>query len=216
MIVLTIVGVGLSIAAILLVASVEWLKRPRLEIVARHWQATLPVPWTFAAVEVRNLPVIRALGWLLVRQPAQGCEVTTEFRTPGLPAIVVGPVAARWSAQPEPIRSVPVLNAKTGAIAFVSHYDQTMVPQTLRMDVPAGGGGQEVGLAIQRPDGTAHAWEAESYAHADWKNPAWALGAQMYDVTVRVRGSGVSSSRRFSLNNLGPPNFAAFSALTAL
>lgn len=160
--------------------------------------------------------MIAALRWLLVRQAAQGCEVSVEFRMPGLPSIVIGPVAGRWSGQPEPIRSVPVLNPATGAVAFVSHYDQTMVPQTLRMDVPAGGGGQEVGLAILRPDGTAHAWGAESYAYPHWRNSAWALGAQMYELTVRVRGSGVLATRRFSLNNLAPPNFAAFSTLTPL
>ena len=216
MIALALAGVALSIAAIALVIAIEWLKRPRLEIVARHWQATLPVPWTFAAIEVRNRTMIAMLRWLLVRQAAQGCDVTVEFRTPGQPAIVVGPVIARWSAHPEPIRSVPVVDAKTGNIAFVSHYEQTMVPQTVRMDVPAGETGQEVGFAILRADGTAHAFGAESYGHADWKNNAWALNPQMYEVTVRVRGSGVSSTRRFSLNNLAPPNFAAFSALTEM
>jgi hypothetical protein len=93
------------------------------------------------------------------------------------------------------------------------HYDETLVPQTLRMDVPASDVGQEVAVAVLRSDGTAHAWGAESYAFPNWKNPNWDLKRKVYEVTVRVRASGLTASRRFRLDNLAS-DFAKFSALT--
>jgi hypothetical protein len=214
-----VVGVALAAAALAIIFIVEWLKRPRLEIAARPWRAPGPVPWVFAAVEIRNKPIFRPLRALLVRDSAKGCEVSLEFRTPGQKHLAISEVRARWSHQPEPIRSVPVATstasqpgASSPSVQFVPQYDPALVPQTLRFDVPAGDVGYEVGIAILRADGTAHAWGADSYAFQDWKNPAWALGRQIYEVTVRARASGITKTRRFRLNNLAP-NFATFSDL---
>jgi hypothetical protein len=216
---MAILGIVLAAAALIIMFAVEWLKRPRLEIRAGLWRASLPVPWVFAAVEIRNRPLWRPLQAVLVRESALGCEVTLEFRVQGQKQLAIPEVAARWSGQPEPIRSVPVVTSPnvgmtTGQanVTFVAHYDQTMVPQTLRFDVPAADVGQEVAIAMLRQDGTAHAWGAESYAFPEWKNPVWQLQRQVYEVTVGVQASGISKSRRFLLDNLAP-DFARFGGL---
>ncbi len=217
-----IAAIVVGAAALLLVLVVEWLKRPRLQILPAYWRASLPVPWVFAAVQIRNRPLCRPLQTFLVRGSALGCEVTLEFRTPGQTQLAMPEVAARWSGQPEPIKSVPVVTsgsaAPTGAqvgVTYVTQYDPTLVPQTLRYDVPAAETGQEVAIAVLRSDGTAHAWGAESYGFPDWKNPQWQLNQQVYEVTVRAQASGLSTSRRFRLDNLAP-DFARFSKLEAL
>jgi len=206
---MAIAGVVLAAAALFVMFAVEWLKRPRLEILPASWRASLPVPWVFAAVEIRNRPLWRPLQALLVRGSALGCEVILEFRTPGQKQLAIPEVAARWSGQPEPIKSVPVVTSPNvgsaggqADVTLVAQYDPTMVPQTLRFDVPAAKVGQEVAIAVLRNDGTAHAWGAESYAFPNWKNPAWELKRQVYEVTVSAQASGISTSRRFQLDNL--------------
>jgi hypothetical protein len=98
---------------------------------------------------------------------------------------------------------------------MVAQFDPTILPQTVRFDVPSTQDGQEVAIAVLRQDGTAHAWGAESYAFPEWKNPAWELKGQIYEVTVSARASGISKSRRFHLDNL-VPDFARFSNIKAV
>ena len=207
---MAIAGIVLGAAALVVMLLVEWLKRPRLEIAPARWQAAGPVPWTFAAVEVKNRPLFPLLRSFLVRDSAQSCEVTLEFREPGKRQLAIPSVPARWSAQPEPLRSVPVQGPS--GTTFAVQYDPSLVPQSLRLDVPAGDTGREIGVAVLRSDGTAHAWGAQSYAYVDWKNPDWVLQRQVYEVTVIARASGVTARHRFTLDNLAA-NFATFSTL---
>jgi hypothetical protein len=215
---MAIAGILLAAVALVVAVGIEWLKRPHLEVRATQWQPKLPVPWVFAAVEVHNRPLMWPVRLLLTRNSAQGCEVTLEFRRQGQKALAIPEVAARWSGHPEPIKSEPVIKTSKSSgggaveVGFLLQYDPTMVPATLRFDVPAGEGGQEVAVAVLRDDGTAHAWGAESYAFPAWKNPNWALERQVYEVTVKVRASGIATSRRFVLDNLAP-DFARFSRL---
>ena len=213
---MAIAGVVLAASALVLMVGVEWLKRPRLEILPTSWRASLPVPWVFAAVKIRNRPLWRPLQAVLVRNSALGCEVTLEIRVPGQTQLAIPEIAARWSGQPEPIRSVPMPapvspgGSGQSRVIMVAQYDPTMLPQTLRFDVPSTQDGQEIAIAVLRDDGTAHAWGAESYAFPGWKNPVWELDRQVYEVTVRAQASGISKSRRFRLDNLAP-DFARFS-----
>jgi hypothetical protein len=169
-------------------------------------------------VEIHNRPLRWPLRLLVTRNSADGCEVTLEFRRQGEKALAISEVPARWSGHPQPIRSVPVIKTSESSgggaveVDFLPHYDPTMVPGTLRFDVPATEAGQEVALAVLREDGTAHAWGAESYAYPAWKNPNWALERRRYEVTVKVRASGISTSARFILDNLAS-DFARFSRL---
>jgi hypothetical protein len=206
-----IVSFALAVFAIVLTISIEWLKRPKLKIKPMTWQASRPAPWTFAAVRIHNKPLPKLLRAIIVRSTAECCDVTLEFREPGRSHLAMPLVLARWSSHPEPLRSVQVSD-DTGTHSFSVQYDPTIVPATKRLDVPAGDGGEEVAIAVQRLDGSASAFGAESYAFPEWRNPDWELKRQIYEVTVRARASGVTKSRRFTLDNLAP-DFAKFSRL---
>ncbi len=199
------------VVAVILVLLVEWLKRPRPQIVPVIWQPERAVQWTFAAVKIYNRPLRWPLGALLLRSIATACEVSVEFRIPGGGELVMPPVAAGWSSQPEPLRSV-LLPGSGGNPSFTLQYDSSMLPARRRLDIPAGSDGHEVAIAVLRSDGTAHAFGAESYAHAAWKHPDWELRRQVYEVTVRAQASGVTTSGRFTLNYLAP-DFATFTRL---
>ena len=205
---------GLILAAIAIVVAiaivfyVEWLKRPRLEIVTAIWQPPRPVQWTFAVVQVRNRPLGWPFRWLLLRSTAIACEALVEFREPGNRQLAISAVPARWSGQPEPLRSVQV-PGNGGKPALALHYDESMVPASRRLDIPPDVDGHELAVAVLRPDGTAHAFGADSYAHFAWKHPDWELERQVYEITVRARASGVTTSRRLWLDNLAP-NFDRF------
>jgi hypothetical protein len=82
----------------------------------------------------------------------------------------------------------------------------------LRLDLPVSAHGEEVAIAVQRADGSASAFGAESYAFPGWQNPAWELKRQVYEITVRVRASGLETSCRFRLDNLAL-DFATFGTL---
>ena len=216
-------GLLVAAAAVVLTLSIEWLKRPRLEIVESVWQPKGPTQWVFAIVHVRNRRMSWPAGALLVRESAKACEVVLEFRKPGGGELVMPEVAARWSSHPEPFRAQLVLSGTKVITAaegeevesgptFINQYDPMIVPQTRRLDVAAGDAAQEVAIAVLRSDGSAHAFGADSYEFLGWKHPDRELERQVYEVTVRVLASGVSKSRRFKLDNLAP-DFGRFSRL---
>lgn len=208
---IAIASLVVALAAVAIYFIAEWLKRPRLEVVPRTWQAKVPTGFTFAAVEVRNRPLPHLVRSILLRGSATGCEVTLEFREPGTKHLAIPRVPARWSSQPEPFRLVPTQGSPQPQYSV--QFDPTIVPQTLRLDVPAADVGYEVAVAmLTLDDGKAYAWGAESYGFPASKNPAWELKRQVYEVKVIATASGVAKSRRFLLDNL-EPDFAKFSRL---
>jgi hypothetical protein len=162
------------------------------------------VAWTFATVYIRVRPLARGLRSILTRQSATGCTATIEFRQQG--DLVLPEIPARWSSRREPLE--PQIVTSGGNPQLVFKYVPGDVPQTKTLDL-APGQWEEVAVAIQRQDGTASAFGAESYAAPDWRYLGWDLKQGVYDVTVRVESSGISASRRFKLDNL-KPDFARF------
>ena len=208
-------GVVVSIIAIMLVILVEWLKRPRLDIKPAVWQAPGPVPHAFASVRVYNRPLPGLISSVLMRATAQGCEVTLEFCDQAGRTRVLPIVPARWSSQPEPLRSVTVIDPKTGGQSNVLQFEPALVPESRRLNIPPGNDGHEVAVALQRFDGSAHAFGADSYIYPEWRHRDRNLGSAVYRVTVRLQASGIKISKKFELENL-TQNFATFCSLTPL
>jgi hypothetical protein len=219
-------GASAIALAIIVPLAIEWLKHPRLEIRRMAWRASAPVDWTFAAVRVYNRPLGRPWRWFLVRQSAEGCEVTLEFRRLGEKSLAIPAVGARWSSRPEPLRSQPISRSvsvrgagSTGSsvarlqgptlVTFVPQFDLALVPDTRRMDVAPNEHGEEIAVAILRDDGKAYAWGAESYAYPGWENPEWSLPRGEYEVLVRVEAAGIGVTQRFKLDNT-TSDFARF------
>jgi len=202
--------------AIVLLFVVEWVKRPRLEIVPSLFVPSGPLAWTFAAVQVRNKPLGRPWRWLLSRESAQGCRVTTDFLQWVGGTRVMPSVRGRWSSHPEPLRSVrvevpsgqQVAAALVGVtVRYEAQYDPTLDPP--EQTVAASQTGEEVAVAILRNAGGASAWGTESYAYWQWEKPEWKLDPGTYRVEIRVEGSSVSKSAAFKLEYLNE-DFVAF------
>lgn len=188
--------------ALVVMIALEWLKRPRLEVMAETWKPSGPTAWWFAVAHVRNKPLSLLLRGWLVRQSATGCEITLQFRDAAQSVPTLPDVAARWSANREPITLAPQPPSTPGGqVTYVAAYDPTLVPDTRRFDVPPSGIGQEVAVAIIRADNNAFIFGAESYAHPMFGNPQWQLGRQIYDVEVIAESSGIRAVGRFRLDN---------------
>lgn len=216
------VGIGLGsaalVAAVAVPASIEALKRPRLDILPSPWSPAGPVAWTFAAIRVHNKPLGPLLNRFLTRQAAQGCRVDIDYFDWASGARVMATVPGRWSSHPEPIRSVPNPPASAAvpysggtAImspqqAFLAVYDATLDPR--EHDVPVSEAGEEVAVAILTP-GQASAFSTASYAHPAWANPDWSLSYGTYRIVVTVSGSSVKCERAFKLEYLDA-DFAKF------
>lgn len=138
---------------------------------------------------------------MLVRQSATGCQVTLKFREAGQSIPILPDVAARWSANREPIAFTPIPES-SGTVRYHATYNPTLVPDTLRFDVPPSGVGQEVAAAIIRQkDNKAFVFGAESYGHPDFGNPAWELKHVIYDVDMVVTSGGITAIGRLQLDN---------------
>lgn len=176
-------------------APIAWYVRgPRVEIRAKAWTAASPVPWHFAAVDIRNAPSPR---WLPITQStALACRVTLEFRKGG--QLAIPPVPARWSARPEPIRTLPVDH--NGTVGLIQVPALELIPDSYVFDLPAGGRWEEVAVAVLR-EGEAFAWGAESYLHG-WRHPDWGLDRGEYEVTVIVEHPAGRAAEAFRLRYL--------------
>lgn len=194
------IGLGLAAAALALPVVIEAVKRPRIEMKVEPWVPQLPVQWQFATVWVRVRPLPRGLSALLVRESATGATTTIEFRQGG--RRVIPEVAARWSAQREPIEA-EVKGYVAAQPIIELRYKPDAVPRTKVHDL-APGRWEEVAVAVLRDDGEAYAFGAESYAYPEWRRPEWKLERGEYDVTVRIESAGPSATRQFRLDNLAP------------
>ncbi len=196
---------------------VERIRRPRIEIDARPWTPSNPLPWTFAVVNVRGRPLPRLLAWL-VRHVAAGCTVTLECRRCGEGSFPEVP--GHWSSRLDPLKIEPVVPdgpdspatpasaSSSGAAQAQWVFDPSMIPQTLTLDL-APGRWEQLAVSVLRHGGDAYAWGAESYAYPSVASPAWKLERGAYEVTVRVESSGIVATRVFKLDSLGG-DFARF------
>jgi hypothetical protein len=211
-------GVAALVAAFVVPAAIEWLKRPHLEISPSPWSPAGPVAWTFAAVRILNKPVARPFRWLLTREVAQGCTVALDVFKWGTDERAVDQVQGRWSSHPEPIRLVPspavqapVPGPGTASLPahgqpFTPEFDPGLIQR--EQDVAVTAGGEEVAVAILRA-GEAFVFTDDSYGHPAWGRPDLKLDRGTYCVVVRVRGSSVERERAFKLEYLSD-DFAKF------
>jgi len=202
-----ILAVSLATVALLLTLGIEWLKRPRLEIVPSPFSPSGPISFTFAAVQVKNKPLQPPGRWILSRSSADGCRVTLDFLRWGSGDRAIPAVPGRWSSHPEPVRSIPIAHPPqppqagkwTVVATFEAQYDPSLDPR--ENDVRAADAGEEVAVAILTDEG-AFAWGTESYNYDGWAKPEWELKHGTYKVVVAVEGSSVSKRAEFKLEYL--------------
>lgn len=205
-------GVALGITGVALAfvvpLALDWLKQPRVRIVASTYRASQPVPWTFAAVKVKNEP-LRFLGRLVSQGSAQGALAYAEFRRVGEDQLCIPTVPLGWSSKPEPLSIHPVTQP-SGDIALVQRFAPEMLTERLRSDIASALPALELAVAILRQgDSNAFGFGAESYAHHQMQKPEWRLQRGNYAVDIRVEFGGGHAVGKFSLAFLSD-DFAQF------
>jgi hypothetical protein len=154
-----------------------------------------PVPWHFAIVDVRNAAPSRWVPFL-ARETAFDSEVSIQFFRRA--EAVTEVIPARWSDRPEPIDHQLATDAQ-GQPFIAAVFAPNLVPDSRRLDLPAGGRRQEVAVAVLR-DGEAYGWGAESYAFPFWRNPDWRLSERAeYEVVLTIQWAGGTAAERLRL-----------------
>lgn len=179
-------SLAVAVFALLLFVVGEVVRRPKLAIERGEWHDP-EVPWQFAAVRVTNRRLGRPWCWLFGRSAAIDCQASLTFSREGA---TIGPIPARWSARPEPIRSEP----GGGGV-----FDPALVPDSYRLTLPATEQLEEVAVAIGN-QGRCSAFSAESYAYPDWHRPEWRLEPGRWNVEViATSADGANACAVFSL-----------------
>ena len=189
------IGLAVSLVALSIVVLQQLIERPRLRVELSPWSDPR-VPWKFVAVRVWNLRMTKALPWLFNRRSAEACEVGITFRRVDEPQRSVN-IPGRWSAHPESYR-LDVATAPDGTASVVSLFEQSLVPGSYDLDIPATGAWQEVAIAVRR-DGEVYAFSADSYSYPDWKRPDWRLEPGDWEADVTAASANASATKRFRL-----------------
>jgi hypothetical protein len=175
-----------GIVGLLLFLAGERLRRPKLIIEQGEWRDA-NVPWQFVTVRLANRRLRGLWRRLFTRNPALECQVSLTFRSEGGE---VGPIPARWSARPEPIRFEPGGGAS---------FDPSLVPDSYRLTLPATDQREEVAVAIGN-QGRCSAFSAPSYGAPAWHHPDWELTPGQWKVEVTAtEAEGATARAVFSL-----------------
>lgn len=215
----TILAVAGLAAAFIVPGTIEYLKRPKLEIVPGAWVPPGPAPWTFASVRVRNKQIAGPVGRFLSRDTAQACVVEIDYYRWDSREKVIPTVIGRWDSHPQPERRVP-LDPTNTVIGSAEADPDVLQPSRLvydpslnipQHDITVSYDIGQVSVAILR-NGEAFAFANESYAYLDNQlgKPEWKLAKGTYRIDVLVRPSNGREQRRpFKLEYL-TDNFREF------
>lgn len=181
-----ILSVLIGVLGLLLFLANEALRRPKLVIEQGEWDDP-GVPWQFATVRIANRRLRRPWRLLYTRSPVVECQVSLTFRREGGE---IGPIPARWSARPEPIRFEPGGGAS---------FDPSLVPDSYRLTLAATDQREEIAVAVGN-QGKSSAFSAPSYGALGWHHPGWELSPGEWQVEVVAAGAeGAEARATFSL-----------------
>jgi hypothetical protein len=189
-------------SSLCIVVLVESLRKPRLRLeVAPHRDQTYPAGYPahkvrFLEVSLSNEPLPRWLRWMS-RSPASSCRATIEFLSEDGADVFTRPMAARWSASPQPVPLQFRLGDAVAQILDVNRLNMTSV-----IDVPPGESESMGVVGRFDDDSDCFGWSNESYfSNPPWRNPDWKLPIGRKLVRVTVRASGEKCSACFTLIN---------------
>lgn len=172
--------------------------RPKLTILpdpnrAQGRASPVATPHEFYHVLIRQ---VRPLWPFPGRKPAWECKVSIET-IDGNGSSVLGPIAARWASQPEPL--MPTI--QNGSIVNVLDFARLVAARKCNVHSHED---QPVSVALKyegSPD--CHLFSNESYLYDRWQNPGWKLGPGDYMLRVVVEYERGREIRRFKLRNGG-------------
>jgi len=168
----------------------EYLKRPRIDIVPMSGGVGDEEGFRFLHVQVYNRPRIRLpLRWLTIL-PLSGSLVRLRYFRSGEP--LFRDVIGIWTDRPR-----PVVN---------NQYDSERAAEAQLLDLPAKDQPYLVPVAIKlKGQETAYGFHAESYRYDNLCDPELQLPAKsQVELSVRVEGGGPKQREfRFMIENFG-------------
>jgi hypothetical protein len=101
------------VLAVIVPTGIEYLKKPRLDIVPGNWEPQGTAPWKFAVARVVNRSLPRPFSKLFTRETAHGCKVSIEYQEWSTGKRLLPTITGRWSGHLSRVNSPsrPVLSA---------------------------------------------------------------------------------------------------------
>ena len=195
--------VGGGILTILVAIWVEWLRRPRLNVLVEPPIDMVMNPGDLRARTLRVLVsnnALPSLVFFMVRAPALQCRGKITFhRYVDGHEIFSRAMAARWAGSLQPT-AIPVVNPNGEVISFI--HDPERVGLGSRIDIYPGE--TEPLDVVARIEGDMHCygWNNESYFVQPFgRNENWRLGSDRFLVKITIVSSGQKIERVFRLIN---------------
>jgi hypothetical protein len=199
-------------AAFFVPGIIEYLEKPRIEIIPVSWvyPGRQVYPMAFASAEVRNKPLAVPFRFLS-RRPAEACQVLIDFWTWGPEnsrVRVLDTITGRWDSHPQPLRLTPASlpaskSGRSARPAAVIQYDPHLIQS--QQDIAVGSDRGRISVAVLR-DGEAFAFGDESYADepaAHLGKKEWQLSmGTTYRIEIHVSGSNADYKQAFKLEFL--------------
>lgn len=192
-----------GVLSLLVAVGIEYLKKPRLELVAenppvdQHYTNAPAGDARFVRVKVRNRAMPKLLRWL-GRSAAYQCIGYVQFHhlDNGAPVFSKA-MPIRWSGSAEPImyHALP-----TGGVAQV--FDPIKYDAAFRRDCFPGSEELADVAAKFDNDDECYGWSNETYLPGKgWRNADYRMPRGRYLVRVTIRSSGENVSKVFQLEN---------------
>lgn len=204
--------------SLLIAAAIEYLKKPRLELIHEDPPVDHQYPHhaakhvRFLRVRVRNLAMPGWLRWL-GRSAAYQCIGYVQFHhIDNGAALFVKPMPIRWSGSAEP---VTLQVQQDGTVLQI--FDPVRYDSAFRRDCFPGS--EEIADVAAKfdDDRECYGWSNETYLpHKGWRNQDYRIPEGRYIVVFTVRTAGENKSEVFQLeNSLGRQHFRLLPATPA-
>ena len=185
-----------AVIAILVATTIEYLRRPKLELSIESPHLDVYYPPGYPATNARYLRLRlanRPLPWFarwMLRSAALQCRGVITFHHLDDGQNIFGrEMAIRWSGSPQPIPS-DVVNMATGQVQY-RVVDLTRITTDSRMDVYPGEN-ELFDVAVRLDaDTDCYGWNNEAYfSQTLWRSQNWRLAPGRYLVRARIKSSG--------------------------
>lgn len=191
------ITVAIALVALITPYLLGWVRHPKLDIGIGDITGE-GKSWRFLHLRVYNKPLGPPWRWVERREPATSCHVELSFFRLSNKEPVFGPLLARWSATPEPLRPTVVGDKLLPVV------EPTLVVAGERYSLDASDEGSAVAVAVKHEgEAEAYAFNGYSYYYPKWSNPDWQLPNGEYLVRATAISGQESVIREFKLINHG-------------
>ena len=192
-----------ALIAVFIAVSVEYMRRPNLQLVIETPHRTfLTLPTDarhgrYLRLRLVNKPLPGWARWM-ARAPALQCRGTITFHHLDGQNVFGREMVVRWAGSPQPIPIQAVTQDGVG----IQIFDPMRLTLESRIDVYPGEEELLDVAARHDDDEECYGWNNETYfCSTPWRNPDWKLPRGRYLVKLTIRSSGQKCIGRFRLIN---------------